>query len=153
MLFISVQVARACDLWCRSGKYVYKPTMSQTCCPQYPIRCDVASLRLTKSQKKVIKRVNQYLSYGERQTVTAAEPERHGREDVLTVISCHMITDDVKSPAALHLAAESTSASDAAAAGPSQSTGMLPSASSVQKTMHKAPKPGAYFVTSWLDCL
>ena len=51
---------------CRSGKYTYKPTMSVTCCPMYPIRCAVANLRLTKSQKKVIKQVNQYLSYDRR---------------------------------------------------------------------------------------
>ena len=24
--------------WRRSGQYIYKPTMMQTCCPQYPIR-------------------------------------------------------------------------------------------------------------------
>ncbi|KAK2190729.1 hypothetical protein NP493_71g00004 [Ridgeia piscesae] len=52
--------------WRRSGKYVYKPTMSQTCCPQYAIRCQVADFKLTRSQKKVIKRVNKYLNTGER---------------------------------------------------------------------------------------
>ena len=25
--------------WRRSGKYLYKPKMDQTCCPQYTIRC------------------------------------------------------------------------------------------------------------------
>jgi len=57
---------------CRSGKYTYKPTMSKTCCPMYPIRCAVANLRLTKSQKKVIKQVNQYLSYDQRHTKEAS---------------------------------------------------------------------------------
>ena len=50
----------------RSGKYCYKPTMSETCCPQYAIRCDVADFKLTRSQKKVIKRVTKYLNTGER---------------------------------------------------------------------------------------
>ena len=40
--------------------------MSQTCCPQYAIRCQVADFKLTRSQKKVIKRVNKYLNTGER---------------------------------------------------------------------------------------
>ena len=39
--------------------------MSQTCCPQYPIRCQVADFKPTRSQKKVIKRVNKYLNTGE----------------------------------------------------------------------------------------
>ena len=50
----------------RSGCYVYKPTMSQTCCPQYPIRCKVSEFKLSKSQKKVIKKVNRFLSKDER---------------------------------------------------------------------------------------
>jgi len=134
-------------LYCRSGKYVYKPTMNRTCCPQYPIRCDVASLRLTKSQKKVIKRVNRYLSYGERQAVTSSEPERHGREEVNTG-GCQMTADDVKLQGALSSAAESGLSTDAAAAGPSgsQSTVTTSSSGCEKKVIHKTPKPGVYFV-------
>ena len=40
--------------------------MTETCCPQYAIRCDVADFKLTRSQKKVIKRVTKYLNTGER---------------------------------------------------------------------------------------
>ena len=47
---------------CRSGQYVYKPTLNRTCCPQYPIRCTVSNLVITKSQKKAIKRMNRYLA-------------------------------------------------------------------------------------------
>lgn len=50
--------------WRRSGTYVYKPTMSKTCCPMYTIRCNMLDFRLSPSQKKVIKRVNKYLSHG-----------------------------------------------------------------------------------------
>ena len=140
--------------------------MNRTCCPQYPIRCDVASLRLTKSQKKVIKRVNRYLSYGERQTVTSSEPERHGREDVPAAAaaaadddddddddSCHVMMDDVKSQAALLPSPESACATDAHAAGPLLSTGTVSSSSSEKKTTHRTPKPGAHFVTMLLVCL
>jgi hypothetical protein len=41
----------------------------------YPIRCAVKNLRLSKSQKKVIKRVNQYLSYDQRPKQTSSRPE------------------------------------------------------------------------------
>lgn len=50
--------------WRRSGKYIYKPTMNLTCCPQYPIRCKVQEFKLRKSHKKVIKCVNNYLNTG-----------------------------------------------------------------------------------------
>lgn len=50
--------------WRRSGKYCYKPSMQTTCCPSYAIRCPAKAFRISKSQKKVIKRVNRYLANG-----------------------------------------------------------------------------------------
>ncbi|KAB7499987.1 Arginyl-tRNA--protein transferase 1 [Armadillidium nasatum] len=51
--------------WRRSGKYLYKPTMGKTCCPQYTIiRCDAENFQLSKSQKKVLKRMHAFLSNG-----------------------------------------------------------------------------------------
>ncbi|KAF2354664.1 Arginine-tRNA-protein transferase N-terminal, partial [Trinorchestia longiramus] len=50
--------------WRRSGSYCYKPTMHHTCCPAYTIRCHAPSIKLTKSQKKVLKRMNNFLAYG-----------------------------------------------------------------------------------------
>ena len=55
------------NLYDRSGKYCYKPTMNMTCCPQYTIKCDTLKFKLSKSQKKVIKRVNKYLITGVKQ--------------------------------------------------------------------------------------
>ena len=52
--------------WRRSGKYLYKPDMSRTCCPQYTIRCDADAFRPTKSQKKIIKRFRNFLVTGRR---------------------------------------------------------------------------------------
>ncbi|XP_076820880.1 arginyl-tRNA--protein transferase 1-like isoform X2 [Clavelina lepadiformis] len=52
--------------WRRSGKYCYKPTMHKTCCPQYAIRCNVQKFRLSKSKKKVAKRMQRFLLNGER---------------------------------------------------------------------------------------
>ena len=48
--------------WRRSGKYCYKPTMNKTCCPQYPIRCNVTEFVPRKSHKKIMKRFRNYLS-------------------------------------------------------------------------------------------
>ncbi|XP_041462974.1 arginyl-tRNA--protein transferase 1-like isoform X2 [Lytechinus variegatus] len=52
--------------WRRSGKYVYKPTMDKMCCPQYTIRCHAPSLKLKKSQKKVLKRATKFFTTGEK---------------------------------------------------------------------------------------
>uniref|UniRef100_A0A8C1T5V0 Arginyl-tRNA--protein transferase 1 n=1 Tax=Cyprinus carpio TaxID=7962 RepID=A0A8C1T5V0_CYPCA len=51
--------------WRRSGKYVYKPTMSKTCCPQYTIRCHALNFHPSKTHKKTLKKVNRFLSRGE----------------------------------------------------------------------------------------
>lgn len=52
--------------WRRSGSYCYKPVMNETCCPQYAIRCDATQIKLSKSQKKVIKRFNNFLIHGKK---------------------------------------------------------------------------------------
>ncbi|GBM99589.1 Arginyl-tRNA--protein transferase 1 [Araneus ventricosus] len=52
--------------WRRSGKYCYKPTMNVTCCPLYTIRCEAKKFVLTKSQKKVLKKVHRFLAYGDK---------------------------------------------------------------------------------------
>ncbi|XP_071448543.1 arginyl-tRNA--protein transferase 1 isoform X2 [Hetaerina americana] len=53
--------------WRRSGHYMYKPSMKQTCCPSYTIRCDVGDLQMSKSQKKVLKKFYNYLKFGDTQ--------------------------------------------------------------------------------------
>ncbi|XP_049620429.1 arginyl-tRNA--protein transferase 1 isoform X2 [Suncus etruscus] len=51
--------------WRRSGKYVYKPVMNQTCCPQYTIRCRPLQFQPSKSHKKVLKKMLRFLTNGE----------------------------------------------------------------------------------------
>ncbi|XP_075468212.1 arginyl-tRNA--protein transferase 1 isoform X6 [Ascaphus truei] len=51
--------------WRRSGKYVYKPLMSQTCCPQYTIRSAALNFQPSKSHKKVLKKMLKFLQVGE----------------------------------------------------------------------------------------
>ncbi|TNN33465.1 Arginyl-tRNA--protein transferase 1 [Liparis tanakae] len=48
-----------------SGKYVYKPTLDKTCCPQYTIRCHALKFQPSKSHKKVLKKMSKFLSNGE----------------------------------------------------------------------------------------
>jgi arginine-tRNA-protein transferase len=43
--------------WRRSGCYLYKPTLSDTCCPPYTIRLNCQSFQLSKSNKKTIKKI------------------------------------------------------------------------------------------------
>ncbi|XP_060027135.1 arginyl-tRNA--protein transferase 1 isoform X7 [Erinaceus europaeus] len=51
--------------WRRSGKYVYKPVMNQTCCPQYTIRCQPLEFQPSKSHKKVLKKMLRFLAKGD----------------------------------------------------------------------------------------
>nr|XP_031317747.1 arginyl-tRNA--protein transferase 1 isoform X2 [Camelus dromedarius] len=51
--------------WRRSGKYMYKPVMNQTCCPQYTIRCQPLQFQPSKSHKKVLKKMLKFLAKGE----------------------------------------------------------------------------------------
>ncbi|MFH4977543.1 hypothetical protein AB6A40_004252 [Gnathostoma spinigerum] len=47
----------------RSGRYLYKPIIEKTCCPQYTIRLDVHRFKLSRTQKRVLRYMNEYLLY------------------------------------------------------------------------------------------
>ncbi|KAM9804240.1 arginyl-tRNA--protein transferase 1 [Neosynchiropus ocellatus] len=51
--------------WRRSGKYIYKPIMNKTCCPQYTIRCHALKFQPSKSHKKILKKMSKFISKGE----------------------------------------------------------------------------------------
>ncbi|XP_073690668.1 arginyl-tRNA--protein transferase 1 [Garra rufa] len=65
--------------WRRSGKYVYKPIMNKTCCPQYTIRCHALNFHPSKTHKKTLKKVNKFLSKGE----MPVEKQDEGHEGLL----------------------------------------------------------------------
>lgn len=48
--------------WRRSGRYLYKPEMSKTCCPQYTIKLAVKDFKPSKSHKKVLRKLRNYIS-------------------------------------------------------------------------------------------
>ncbi|KAM6330274.1 arginyl-tRNA--protein transferase 1 isoform 2-T2 [Podargus strigoides] len=71
--------------WRRSGKYVYKPIMNQTCCPQYTIRCQALHFQTSKSHKKVLKKMLKFISKGDvSKGVSEEEPMDSHIEDVVT---------------------------------------------------------------------
>uniref|UniRef100_A0A5K3FHY6 Arginyl-tRNA--protein transferase 1 n=1 Tax=Mesocestoides corti TaxID=53468 RepID=A0A5K3FHY6_MESCO len=51
--------------WRRCGTLVYKPVNKKTCCPAYTIRCDAEAFRVSKSQKKVLRVMAEFLNKGE----------------------------------------------------------------------------------------
>ncbi|XP_065369345.1 arginyl-tRNA--protein transferase 1 isoform X2 [Calliphora vicina] len=53
--------------WRRSGHYCYKQDNTTTCCPCYTIKCDALEFKLSKSHKKVLKRMNRFLRDGKRE--------------------------------------------------------------------------------------
>uniref|UniRef100_A0A7E4VH43 Arginyl-tRNA--protein transferase 1 n=1 Tax=Panagrellus redivivus TaxID=6233 RepID=A0A7E4VH43_PANRE len=63
--------------WNRSGKYLYKPIMDRTCCPQYTIRLDVHRFRMSRTHKRVLKNMHNFLKYGKRPERTIADPTQH----------------------------------------------------------------------------
>ncbi|XP_027315862.3 arginyl-tRNA--protein transferase 1 isoform X5 [Anas platyrhynchos] len=70
--------------WRRSGKYVYKPIMNQTCCPQYTIRCQALRFQTSKSHKKVLKKMLKFISKGDvSKVVSEEEPMDSHIEDVV----------------------------------------------------------------------
>ncbi|XP_030427102.1 arginyl-tRNA--protein transferase 1 isoform X11 [Gopherus evgoodei] len=70
--------------WRRSGKYVYKPIMNQTCCPQYTIRCRPLHFQPSKSHKKVLKKMLKFLAKGDSSKVAGdEEPMDSHREDAV----------------------------------------------------------------------
>ncbi|CRK95940.1 CLUMA_CG009384, isoform B [Clunio marinus] len=50
--------------WRRSGQYCYKPKNTDTCCPMYTIKCDALNFKLSKSHKKILKKMNRFLRDG-----------------------------------------------------------------------------------------
>ncbi|XP_017761459.1 PREDICTED: arginyl-tRNA--protein transferase 1 [Eufriesea mexicana] len=47
--------------WRRCGSYCYKSIMDQTCCPMYTIKCEALNFKISKSQKKMMKRMTKFL--------------------------------------------------------------------------------------------
>nr|CAG4643957.1 EOG090X06AF [Lepidurus arcticus] len=89
--------------WRRSGCYCYKPTMNKTCCPQYTIRCLATEFTLTKSHKKVLKRMSRFLKEGHQKSMnreqnekSASESSEDGRSEVFPDKAEHLSVQNTK---------------------------------------------------------
>lgn len=70
--------------WRRSGKYCYKPNNKRTCCPLYTIKCDAINFKLTKTHKKVLKRMNRFLKDGSKNSESDQGGDRTTSEETGT---------------------------------------------------------------------
>ncbi|XP_024916945.1 arginyl-tRNA--protein transferase 1 isoform X3 [Cynoglossus semilaevis] len=135
--------------WRRSGKYVYKPTLNKTCCPQYTIRCHALKFQPSKSHKKVLKKMNKFISKGELPTGENDEPmdsvcdnagPREPSKASQAEMKCATVTDIeqevVECSSVTDVQKEET---DATAAGTS---GEAEVSVSGGRTTTSAPKPG-----------
>ena len=55
-------VALLCLGWRRCGSYYYRPANTTTCCPSYPIRLEASKFRPTKSQRKTLRKMTNYVA-------------------------------------------------------------------------------------------
>ncbi|XP_019953162.2 arginyl-tRNA--protein transferase 1 isoform X4 [Paralichthys olivaceus] len=138
--------------WRRSGKYVYKPIMNKTCCPQYTIRCHALKFQPSKSHKKILKKMSKFISNGELPTgQDDAEPmdsvcEEARPQEPSTVchaeVKCAAITDIQKEVAECPTGTEvQKEAVDAAPTGPETTRKDLMSVLD-ERTAATAPKAG-----------
>ncbi|KAI8968857.1 arginine-tRNA-protein transferase [Mycotypha africana] len=66
--------------WRRSGKYLYKPDLEKSCCPQYTIKLDSTRFVPSKSQKKVIHKFNRYVKGTWDPDPSTVDPQKKGKE-------------------------------------------------------------------------
>jgi len=50
--------------WRRSGTYLYKPSLHETCCPPYTIRLENKKFITSKAHRQLIRRISRYLTTG-----------------------------------------------------------------------------------------
>lgn len=68
----------------RSGNYVYRPMMKETCCPQYVIRMDATKFKLSKSQKSSLKKFKRYIIEGRKEDASRAEMDPNPLGEVVS---------------------------------------------------------------------
>ncbi|GJQ72406.1 hypothetical protein Trydic_g3487 [Trypoxylus dichotomus] len=72
--------------WRRSGRYCYKPIMNETCCPQYTIRCNALNFKVSKSHKKIIKKMNRFMNDGILHKSPVPSENEHFHEDIPVIL-------------------------------------------------------------------
>lgn len=64
--------------WRRCGNYCYKPQNDISCCPCYTIKCDSQEFKLSKSNKRILRRMNKFLRDGKREPNEQLQHKRTG---------------------------------------------------------------------------
>lgn len=62
--------------WRRSGKYCYKPILNKSCCPQNTIRLRSKEFKISKSHKKVLKKMEKFLLKGDQEISSENEAKK-----------------------------------------------------------------------------
>ncbi|XP_042289556.1 arginyl-tRNA--protein transferase 1 isoform X1 [Thunnus albacares] len=138
--------------WRRSGKYVYKPIMNKTCCPQYTIRCHALKFQPSKSHKKILKKMSKFISKEElpkgqedgepMDSVCEEAGPREPSQVCHAEVKCTDITDIQKEisecPAITEVQKEVAGATSTSSETSRKDAGSLPDG----RTAATAPKPG-----------
>ncbi|XP_017835837.1 arginyl-tRNA--protein transferase 1 isoform X2 [Drosophila busckii] len=66
--------------WRRCGNYCYKPQNDITCCPCYTIKCNAQEFKLSKSNKRILRRMNKFLRDGKCESSDGV-PSKQGAKD------------------------------------------------------------------------
>ncbi|KAF9909074.1 Arginyl-tRNA--protein transferase 1 [Linnemannia zychae] len=69
--------------WRRSGRYLYKPNLRDSCCPQYTIRMEANEFEASKHQRQVVNRFNNFIQEGDDnfdKDIAARQQERKATE-------------------------------------------------------------------------
>ncbi|XP_041644797.1 arginyl-tRNA--protein transferase 1 isoform X4 [Cheilinus undulatus] len=138
--------------WRRSGKYVYKPIMNKTCCPQYTIRCHALKFQPSKSHKKVLKKMSKFISKGElpkgqedgepMDSVCEDAGPREPSKVCHSELKCASITDIEKEAAESPSITETQKDVTDAAPTSSETSRKDPASVPDGRTVASAPKPG-----------
>ncbi|GAA6214037.1 arginyl-tRNA--protein transferase 1 isoform X1 [Lates japonicus] len=138
--------------WRRSGKYVYKPIMNKTCCPQYTIRCHALKFQPSKSHKKILKKMSKFISGGELPTeqndgepmdsVCEEEGPREPSKVCPAEVKCAAITDIQKEVAECPTITEVQKEVVDAAPASSETSREDSMSAPDGRTTATAPKPG-----------
>ncbi|KAM6916023.1 arginyl-tRNA--protein transferase 1 isoform 2-T2 [Xenentodon cancila] len=138
--------------WRRSGKYVYKPIMKKTCCPQYTIRCHALKFQPSKSHKKILKKMNKFMSKGELpkgqehgEPMDAVSEEAGPQESIhvfQSKVKCAAIKDIQQEVPECPAITEPQKQQVDSTATVSETSQMYPASAPDGRTATTAPKPG-----------
>ncbi|KMY95226.1 arginyl-tRNA--protein transferase 1 isoform X1 [Drosophila simulans] len=83
--------------WRRCGNYCYKLRNQETCCPCYTIKCNGLEFKLSKSNKRILRRINRFLRDGRRDSKPEAG-EGDGEADADDAIGAPEVTASEPQP-------------------------------------------------------